>query len=173
MRQILTFLFIALIAGCHAGQNPIAGPKDTPRVAAKMTITAGKWGGGSGGPAVRRNKPRELVSTSSKPAGLTVSSESAGGLHSVNILVDTTYSKDGWLRTIHQHYLDPETNQKIPHGWYKRFYKTGELLTKGHYRAGKVHGVWVDYWRSGMVERLKTYSNGTRVGRHVDILTTE
>ena len=67
MRQNLSFFFIALIAGCHGGENPVAGPDDTPRVAAIMTITAGKWGGGSGGPALRRNMPRELVSTSCEP----------------------------------------------------------------------------------------------------------
>ena len=56
MRQILSFVFVGLFAGCHGSENPVVSPddaagdamaSDSSANAAKMTVSAGTAGGGS------------------------------------------------------------------------------------------------------------------------------
>jgi len=56
MRQILSFVFVGLFAGCHGSENSVVSPddvagdamaSDSSVNAAKMTVSAGTAGGGS------------------------------------------------------------------------------------------------------------------------------
>ena len=135
MRQILSFVFVGLFAGCHGSENPVVSPddaagdamaSDSSANAAKMTVSAGTAGGGSNRQVPRSHKARELVSATTNAGGLTLSSGTAGGLHSEKLLVETTFSKDGTLTGEYHYYLHPETNDKIREGWARRYSKTGE-----------------------------------------------
>ena len=87
MRQILSFVFVGLFAGCHGSENPVVSPddvagdamaSDSSANAAKMTVSAGTAGGGSNRQVPRSHKARELVSATTNAGGLTLSSGTAG-----------------------------------------------------------------------------------------------
>ena len=148
MRQILSFVFVGLFAGCHGGENPAVSTGDVMAIdssanAAKMTVSAGTAGGGSNLQVIRSHKARELVSATTNAGGLTLSLGTAGRLHSEKLLVETTFRGDGTLAGEYHYYLHPETNDQIREGWAIRYRETGELMSKGKYKDDKRHGLWV------------------------------
>ena len=81
MRQILSFVFVGLFAGCHGSENPVVSPddvagdamaSDSSANAAKMTVSAGTAGGGSNRQVPRSHKARELVSATTNAGGATL-----------------------------------------------------------------------------------------------------
>ncbi len=150
MRQILSFVFVGLFAGCHGSENPVVSPddaagdamaSDSSANAAKMTVSAGTAGGGSNRQVSRSHKARELVSATTNAGGLTLSSGTAGGLHSEKLLVETTFWEDGTLRLEYHYYLHPETNDQIREGWAINYRKSGGLFNKGKYKEDEEHGL--------------------------------
>ena len=174
MRQILSFVFVGLFAGCHGSENPVVSPddaagdamaSDSSANAAKMTVSAGTAGGGSNRQVPRSHKARELVSATTNAGGLTLSSGTAGGLHSEKLLVETTFWEDGTLRLEYHYYLHPETNDQIREGWAINYSKSGELFSKGKHKDDEKHGLWVGYRWGGKVWNETEFSHGTLVGR--------
>ena len=174
MRQILSFVFVGLFAGCHGSENPVVSPddaagdamaSDSSANAAKMTVSAGTAGGGSNRQVPRSHKARELVSAMTNAGDLTLSSGTAGGLHSEKLLVETTFWEDGTLKWEYHYYLHQERNDQIKEGWARRYSKTGELVSKGKYKEDEEHGLWVGYRWGGKVWNETEFSHGTLVGR--------
>jgi antitoxin component YwqK of YwqJK toxin-antitoxin module len=54
------------------------------------------------------------------------------------------------------------TQQTKKHGPFEAYYKTGSLKTSGQYREGKKVGKWQDYYESGELSKIYTY---TRQGK--------
>jgi len=149
MRQILSFVFVGLFAGCHGSENPVVSPddaagdamaSDSSANAAKMTVSAGTAGGGSNRQVPRSHKARELVSATTN----------AGG-----------------LRSEYHYYLHPETNDKIREGWAREYRKTGELYSKVRYKEDEEHGLLVIYRWGGKVWQEREFSHGRLMGRDV------
>ena len=104
MRQILSFVFVGLFAGCHGSENPVVSPddaagdamaSDSSANAAKMTVSAGTAGGGSNRQVSRSHKARELVSATTNAGGLTLSSGTAGGYTPKNYWWRLRFGKTG------------------------------------------------------------------------------
>ena len=104
MRQILSFVFVGLFAGCHGSENPVVSPddaagdamaSDSSANAAKMTVSAGTAGGGSNRQVPRSHKARELVSATTNAGGLTLSSGTAGGYTPKNYWWRPRFRKTG------------------------------------------------------------------------------
>ena len=104
MRQILSFVFVGLFAGCHGSENPVVSPddaagdamaSDSSANAAKMTVSAGTAGGGSNRQVPRSHKARELVSATTNAGGLTLSSGTAAGYTPKNYWWRLRFGKTG------------------------------------------------------------------------------
>lgn len=52
------------------------------------------------------------------------------------------------------------SQELLPHGWYKRFFKNGTIRTKGKYYNGFKHGTWLFYDEKANVVRKEKWRYG-------------
>ena len=76
------------------------------------------------------------------------------------ILIETGVKEE------YEYYLDEE-KQRIKHGFYMKYYFSGEPRIFGAYKNGKKEGQWEGYWKNGNRAFEGTYDPGLRVGTWV------
>ncbi len=78
-----------------------------------------------------------------------------------------TILKEVWAykeqMTFHPDRPDKMQIQRIRHGSYFKYYRSGKLMVAGKYREGKPEGEWKYYSETGEVVKREIYENGRLV----------
>ena len=54
------------------------------------------------------------------------------------------------------------------YGFWRNYFRNGQLNSKGKYKNGKKDGLWIFYWDNGKLNHKGKYKNGLREGYWVD-----
>ena len=74
---------------------------------------------------------------------------------------------DNTVKEEYQYYHEPETNERVKHGWYNSYHPNGAYNEVGIYKEDKRDGRWTAYFPSGKIMSEESHRDGEKMGTYV------